>query len=180
MKALLLILIFSTRVMAQPADHKTTGKADTKELQPKFNTSGEQEEYNVKQMFKKEYKKQYHKKYAGKVKPVNNITFQFDSLTLIVRYAQAELKTIFGQGILYPSLFGNEDSLRITDLQELKYVSNGSACKRFSLWLFRKWLANPQVYYFELTNETAVTVTGLKEFIKGSRLTYFNPGGIIL
>jgi hypothetical protein len=172
--------------LAQPIKHNTKKNTDTIESIPKFKNSGEQEEYFVKQMFKKEYKKQYYKKYSGTIKSANKVMFQFDSLTMTVNYILSELRSIFSEGLLYPSLFGSmslfgkEDSLRITDLQELKYVDNGPTYKRFSFWLFRKWLANPQVYYFELTNEKANWTTGLKDFIKGSQLTYFRPGGIIL
>jgi hypothetical protein len=180
MRLLLFILLFNTNVLAQSTNHNTTKKTNTKDSIPEFNTAGEQEEYNVLQMFKKEYKKQHYKRYSGTVKTINNLTFQFDTLTMIVNYTPTELRSIFGQGILCPSLFGSEDSLRITDLQELKYVNNGPTYKRFSLWLFRKWLANPQVYYFELTNEKATITTNLKDFIKGSQLTYFRPGGIII
>lgn len=186
MRLLLLILFFNTSALAQSINPNTTKKARVKKSIPEFNTAGEQEEYNVKQIFKKEYKKEHHKKYSGTIKSIDNTTFQFDTLTMIVNYTPIELRSIFNQGLLYPSLFGSEslfgkeDSLRITDLQELKYVDNGHTFKRFSFWLFRKWLANPQVYYVELTNEKATSTTDLRNFIKGSQLTYFRPGGIII
>jgi hypothetical protein len=152
MKLLFLILLFNTNVLAQSTSRSPAKKAEAKESVPEFNTAGEQEEYDVKKMFKKEYKKQQHKKYFGSIKSIDNVTFQFDTLIMTVNHTRNELRSIFYQGLLYPSLFGFEslfggkDSLRITDLQELKYVDNGPTYKRFSLWLFRNWLANPQVY----------------------------------
>jgi len=169
MRLLVFVLLFSTGALAQ-----------TKDSIPVFKNEGEREAYYVKQTFKKEYKKQQHNRFDGLVKSVNNSAFTYRAITIVVNYTADDLRLIFGQSILHPGFFGGEDSLRVTDLHELKYVDNGPTCKRFSLWLFRKMFANPQVYYLELTNEKATSATSLKEFIKGAQLTFFRAGGIIL
>ena len=181
MKILLIIVFFyADTVYSQPNKVNPPKESSKKELIPDFKNNAEQEEYYVKKMFKEEYKKQNFNKFPGKINIVNNSSFQFDSLIMNVFFTSTDLKTIFFRGLLYPGLFGKEDSLKITDFQELKYVNDRPHHKRFSFWLFRKWLANPQVYYIELTNDKATPATGIREFINGARLTYFRPGGFII
>lgn len=75
-------------------------------------------------------------------------------------------------------------------------INPNSQVKRFSFWSFPKKIENPKdstsidyilstrinpdVYYFELKNEYADENTDLIEFIKGSKLTFFKHGGIII
>lgn len=181
MRLLLIILLFySSTASSQSGKANQQKKAHQKEELPDFKNNAEQEEYYVKKMFKEEYKKQTYNRFLGRIKVIDDNYLQFDSLTISVSYTSADLKTIFTEGLLYPTLFGNEDSLKITDFRELKYVNDKPQYKRFSFWLFRKWLANPQVYYIELTNNKSIPSTDLREFIKGARLTYFRPGSIII
>jgi hypothetical protein len=176
----IILLIYAGTAWSQPYKASSSKKTSNKEIVPDFKNNAEQEEYYVKKMFKEEYKKQTFNKFVGSKKVVNDHTFQFDNLTINIFYTSADLKTIIAEGFLYPKLLGEEDSLKITDFQELKYVNDKPQYRRFSFWLFRKLLANPQVYYIELTNDKATPGTELREFIKGAQLTYFNPGNIII
>lgn len=54
-------------------------------------------------------------------------------------------------------------NLTITNLEELKYLSNSPKIRRLRFWLGRSNSANLQVYLFELTDETADKNTELKE-----------------
>ena len=72
------------------------------------------------------------------------------------------------------------DLFNISELEELQFLSNDSEIKRFRFWSFHLGMANPQVYYFELTNESATKNTSLEDFIKNSKLTFVKSGHIIL
>ncbi len=106
MKLLIVILFLSNGIPAQSPEKTIKGKSNNKEVVPVFQTAGEQEEYNVKQMFKNEYKEQEHFRYNGLIKSIDNRIFVFDSSTIAVNYTPIELKAIFGEGLLYPALFG--------------------------------------------------------------------------
>lgn len=175
---ILLLLAGSARSQSKKSNHAK--EPYKKEVTPDFKNNAEQEEYYVKKMFKEEYKAQNLKKFSGAIKFIDNSSFRFDSLVMDVFYMSSDLKTIFEYGLLYPELFGEEDSLKITDFQELKYVNDKPQHKRFSFWLFRTWVANPQVYYIELTNDNATPTTDIRQFIKGAQLTYFKPGSFII
>ncbi len=166
--------------MGQSTSNKSSKHVVKEEKLPEFKNNAEQEEYFVKKLFKEEYKKQSFQKFSGKIDLFNKNTYRFNTLTLEVSYTPVELRTIFSLGLLYPTLMGGEDSLKITDLQELKYLESTPTYKRFSFWLFRPWLANPQVYYIELTNESATKETDLIRFIRGAKLTFLRAGGIII
>jgi hypothetical protein len=69
-------------------------------------------------------------------------------------------------------------------LKELTFLSDDPTIKRFKLWLFteinNQFFMNPEVYYFELTNETADKETDLKSFIENAKLTFIHYGGVVI
>lgn len=67
--------------------------------------------------------------------------------------------------------FGNFKELHLEDIPTKK---------RFSFWLSRKKIMNPEIYYFELTNENATKETSMEAFIRGARLSILREGGVIL
>jgi len=71
------------------------------------------------------------------------------------------------------------DTLTIGEFEELKFLSTTPTIKRFRFWEYRKWSANPQVYFIELTNTFANTSTDLASFINGATLTFVKQGWII-
>jgi hypothetical protein len=76
-------------------------------------------------------------------------------------------------------LFRN-DSLRITDFEEVPFLNKSPTIRRFRFWLFTKGFMNPTVYFIELTNENATSKTDIRSFIKDSNLTFFINGWIII
>ena len=72
------------------------------------------------------------------------------------------------------------DSLTISEFEELKFLTKSYTQKRFRFWLFRKGTANPTVCFIELTNDKASSKTDLTTFINGAALTYFKSGWIVI
>ena len=74
--------------------------------------------------------------------------------------------------------------LKIRGLEELTFLSDAPTVKRFELWVFigvnNQFIMNPEVYYFELTNETANKETDLKSFIENAKLTFIHYGGVVI
>jgi len=70
--------------------------------------------------------------------------------------------------------------LNISNLEELRFLKTSPKIKRFRFWSFRPGFANPQVYYFELTNEAANEKTSFENFIKNSNLTFIKSGHIVI
>lgn len=72
------------------------------------------------------------------------------------------------------------DTLRIGEFEELKFLSKNPTIKIFRYWEYRKGFANPQVYFIELTNIAADKSTDMETFIKGAALTFVKDGWIIM
>ena len=204
--ALILLLTFSITCKSQSKPEKVNAKKNT-ELKPPFKNQGEQENYWAQELFKKEYKKLSYKQYSNEIKEKEETEFIYDNKSFHIYGINDTLKLIFRKGILYPQLisgFTNEkrksekeldslsaseryfyelsrgDNLTITNLEELNFLSDSPKTKRFRFWLNRPKSANPEVYLFELTNETADKNTELKEFIENSKLTFLKEGWIII
>ena len=150
---------------------------------PSFRNQGEQEDYWAKQFFEKKYKKSKHSKFIGEVR-INNSEIQFGE-TECVKYfdPKPEYKLIFEKGLLYPAILGT-DTMDICCLEELTFLSDNPEIKRFRFWMWKKIgnvsFANPSVYLFELTNETAKKETDLGTFIENAKLTFIKYGWIVL
>ena len=172
-----------------------------------FKNQGEQEDYWAKQVFEKERDLIEYQRYKSKILVKSNNEIQFENKTLSIN-CSSKFLPIFTEGIFYPQLvIGNtennkilnniefeklnineqvfykisrNDLFNISELEELKFLNNDSKIKRFRFWSFQLGMANPQVYYFELTNESATNNTSLKDFIKNSKLTFVKSGHIIL
>lgn len=95
-----------------------------------------------------------------KLKPENNMTTSSKSETII-------LDDLVGVNNLN---FGNFKELHLEGMPFKK---------RFSFWLSRKKIVNPEIYYFELTNENATKETSMEAFIRGARLSVLRAGGVI-
>lgn len=171
---------------------------ETKVKEPTFETQGEQEDYWAKKLFEKEYKKQEYYKFEGRITVVDEFTIKYDDEILSIYNTKAELKKVFEKGIFYPriitgplksgkprkieleSMLFRDDSLRITDFEEQIFLNYYPKVKRFKFWLYMKGVANPTVYFIELTNENAKAETDIENFINGSKLTFFVKGWMIL
>jgi len=157
--------------------------------EPDFATAGEQENYWAKMVFEKEYSRHEFSLFKGKITEVGN-TFYFDLQALTIFNSPTDLRLIFSKGLLYPeqiigicpdSLINSKpttlllrcDSARISNIEELYFLNHSFKEKRFRFLLWRLGLANPQVCYFELTNENATKGMSLREFISGAKLTFY-------
>jgi hypothetical protein len=163
-----------------------------------FGTQGRQEDRLAKKLIRKEYTKQSYNHFSGTITTIDNDTIKYDDEVLMIFNTCKDLKPIFQKGIFYPSiitgpvkkglarkqeldsmLFRN-DSLRISDFAELKFIKKSSKAKFFRFWLYSKGMFNPTVCFIELTNDSATHKTDIGTFVNGSKLTFFKEGWLIL
>ncbi|PNQ72884.1 hypothetical protein C1T31_09250 [Hanstruepera neustonica] len=138
---------------------------------------------------------------------VNETKFIYDDKSFKIYEKNETLKLILKKGILYPQLFSgfstelrksdNEldslsvsdrafyemsrgDNLTISNLEELKFLSESPKIKRFRFWVMFPKTTNAREYMIELTNENADKNTELKEFIENSKLTFLKMSNIII
>jgi hypothetical protein len=181
-------------------------KRDTFIVRTQFANQGEQEDYWAEKLFYEKYKKENYKRFTGDIVVIDKNHIRFGN-KILRAYFSTEFKNIFTQGIFYPQvitgdsaaakkseeelskmtpgqkLFYNmtqNDTLAIGEFEELKFLSTSPTIKRFRFWKYRKWSANPQVYFIELTNTAADKTTDLPTFIKGATLTFVKDGWIIM
>ena len=173
-----------------------------------FKNQGEQEDYWAEQLFEQKYIKQSFEKFKGKVSIIDKTNIEFDNKSLEFWSVKPELLEIFTEGIFYPQIvIGHEknnpikseselklltnnerllynlkrnDKLRISDFEELPFLSKSPTIKRFRFWNYTFGSMNPQVYFIELTNENATEKTELSSFIKGAKLTFVKEGWMII
>jgi len=180
MKYLILILILALSIgCASKSNTVEVITQQTSEINPPFNNQGEQEDYWAQELFKKEYQKQTHKKYTGKIEMLNDNKFQFENIVLEIYNYDLKNQSIFINGLFYPELISNSD-FSISDLEELKFLSKSPKVKRYRMWVYFPEMANPQVYFFELSNDKATDKTNLTDFIKKSKLTFIKDGWVIM
>ena len=196
---IIILLIFAiTKVTAQIQESKPVKK--------EFKNQGEQEDYWAEKLFEEKYAKQNYKKFAGDIVVVDKNHIKFGN-KILRAYFSPEFLSIFTQGIFYPQVITGDsvapkkseeeiskmtdvqrvfyrmtqnDTLAIGEFEELKFLSTAPTIKRFRFWEYRKWSANPQVYFIELTNTTADKSTDLTTFIKGATLTFVKGGWTIM
>ncbi|NIG55542.1 hypothetical protein [Chitinophaga sp. Cy-1792] len=166
---------------------------------PKFETSGEQEDYWAKKTFQAGEKMKYEK-YNGVVKKVNATTYKYGSQVINVSGTEA-IKQLFSLGFIYPSLIASPsdhiasspnkehslndtfraDTFYVGNFEELKFLEESPKMKRFTCWVqWKGGLANPLVFLFELESESADKTGNWKDFIKGASLTFFKQGWVII
>jgi hypothetical protein len=119
---------------------------------------------------------------------VSKDTIKFDSSCIIIHYTDPELKKIFELGLVFPDLIYaastmgdkfefkqtfNTDTLSISNVSELHVPSQRADTKCFSFLLWRKKMANPSLYLFELSNKMTNSKTTIKTFIENAKVTAF-------
>jgi hypothetical protein len=198
-----IILALTLALFSADAQTSESKIADNKR---EFKNAGEQENYWAEQLFEKEYSKKFFEKFKGDILVTGN-NFTYGDQTLIVVNTATELNRIFSTGLFFPSIItGNRktivkskqeldtlpiaqqvfydltrtDSLTISDVEELNFLTKTNTVKRFRFWLFRKGSANPTVCFFELTNKKANDKTDLTSFINGATLTFFKSGWVVI
>ena len=172
-----------------------------------FKNQGEQEDYWAKQVFENGYEKQDYPIYKSKIIVESNYQILFGDKTLKLN-CSPEYLPIFTNGIFYPQLIiGNgennkiltseelqkltleeqifsklsrNDYFNISNLEELTFLNPDFKTKRFRFWSFQLGMANPNVFYFELTNKKGNKKMSIEKFIKNSKLTFIKKGYVIL
>lgn len=169
-----------------------------------FFNQGDQEKYWAAKLFEDEYAKQKFERFKGTLEVINAHTLKYGN-TVVEIYTDATLKTIFEKGIVYPGILPvNEggilippvphipatvkakpaidlalqtpDTLYIPKIEELQFLNPSPQIKRFKLWIYHKGLANPNIYFIELTNLSATKNTDMLTFINRSKLTFYRYG----
>lgn len=205
--SILFLFLFLLMGCKSQSDVEVKNPVFKTELKRPFDNQGEQEDYRAQEFFKNEYKKLTYAIYDGPIIEKAATEFIYDHKTFRVLGVNDTLKLIYTKGILYPQLINGYtsvahktnkkldsltviqryfyelnrgDDLRVSNLEELKFLSDSLTIKRFRFWLFAQKDSNPKVYFFELTNEKAKETTSLKDFIENSKLTFFKAGWIII
>ena len=128
-------------------------------------------------------------RFKGSMIELNSDKIKYDDMILELDIADQDLKTIFTKGIFYPQIFtGNtkaeelvgNGNFRISNFEEINFVNINPKSKRFRFWLFTNGMANPKVFFLELTNENAIEKIDLREFLKNSKLTFAKSGWTVL
>ena len=171
-------------------------------------TYGQNSKYQfAKNVFKKEYKKTEFETFNGKVEEINESTFRYGDKVLEVDSEDSSLLIIFSKGVFHPDIIGGKftikaltqsqldtmstekqffynlsrnDSIKIGAVEELSRLNPDSKTRRFVFWLYQRGMANPTECYFELYNNKATKNMTLEEFVKGSKLTFYHRGTIII
>ena len=89
------------------------------------------------------------------------------------------LLVIFASGVLYPAIFGARDVQVIAGVKEMEFLRTATA-RRFRMQVRFMGMANPVLYFFELTNATAKIDTPADVFIKGALLTFFKEYSVLI
>lgn len=148
------------------------------DFKPPFQTQGEQEKYWAQQIFKTDYSPQSYAKYKGKIQITESKTIEFEKSKIIFNSINLDYYLpIFEYGIFYPELL-NVNELKISQFEEVNFLSDTPKVKRFKFWIWYENMANPQVYFIELTNTKASSNTIFKEFCKDAKLTFIKKAWI--
>lgn len=144
-------------------------------------------------------------RFRGKITFHLHDWIQYDQ-TYLRPNTDSDLKMLFTEGIIYPSLFLGDtsgygmviktppdslndlsklffhafDSITVFITEDKTKTFSAQTTKRFSIWLFKKGFANAEEYFIELTNDLATKSTNIYMFVIGSRITYIRRGGIII
>jgi hypothetical protein len=197
-----ILTICLSNLQAQTVATKPVSAESKKE----FKNQGDQEDFWAEQLFEKDYKKLAHEKYKGDI-VVNGNFFKYADQVFEVNHTSKELSAIFSKGLFYPSIITglvtakpkskeelNEmttaqratyglirtDSLGISLMEEVPFLSKSPTQKRFRFWLIRKGRLNPQVCFIELTNQNATSSTDMETFINEAELTFYKEAWIII
>lgn len=146
------------------------------------------------------YKRSEFPLFKDKITLVENGYYLFGKKVINVELDDKQFQEIFIRGLFNPDIIFGEiasshvdstvsnrafhdvirnDSLTICCLEQLELLNTNVQTKRFLFWKFGKSVLNPTECYFELINERADENTSIKDFISGSRMTFFCEGTMI-
>ena len=123
-----------------------------------------------------EYKKKNYRRFQGEITRIDSTTFKFDSV--VVRHTDPDRRLVLmlEKGILFPWMHG----LNINMWEELTELNPSFKVKRFRLSVHMFNMANPTVYFIELTNKNATPDMDIMKFIEGADLTFLKQGWVMI
>jgi len=151
---------------------------EKQESELNFNNQGEQEDYWAEQLFNENYTKQKYNKFDGEINIIDENNIMYDSTLVELFDCDKVLKTIFQTGLFYPKIL-NTNKLKISNIEELKFLITTPKTKRLRFYLWNEIILHPTVYFIELTYEGVDEKTDLHTFIKNSELTFIKRGWMI-
>ena len=119
---------------------------------------------------------------------ISKDTIKFDNSIIVIRSTNPGIIKIFEFGLVYPDLiYGastmgdkyefkktySNDTLSISNVSQLQFPNQRPSTKSFSFLLLEKNMANPSLYLFELTNETANPNTTIRTFVENAKISAF-------
>ena len=146
---------------------------------PVFSNQSEIEDYWSWRYFTDEYEYKKSDRYNGKIHSDEGIIYFGDISSVRCESCSVEIKEIFLKGVFYPKLI-EMSSIRISNLEELKFLSNSFTKKRYRFWIWYENMLNPEVYLFEVENKKATNVTSFVDFMRGGNVTFVKKGWIII
>ncbi len=171
MKVFLATLIFSFSFVLSRAQ-----TADTVRV---YKNEGDQEDGWARAVFVRAAERQAHERYKGKIESINDHTFRFGEQVLRVEPDTTGLLAIVASGLVYPALFGGRDVQVVGGVKELEFLRTPTA-RRFRMQVWFTGMANPVLYFFELTNVKATVATPTDVFIQGAVLTSFKEYSVLI
>lgn len=172
----LTLLIFSLLTITYSHGQGEEKIYRTRKKEPDFSTTGEQEDYWTKRLFKFDYKKKKHKRFQGQITRIDSTTFKFDSVIVRQTAPDKRLTLMLEKGILFPWMPG----LTINMWEELTELNPSYKVKRFRLGVHMFNMANPTAYFIELTNKDATPDMDIMKFIEGAELTFLKQGWVMI
>jgi hypothetical protein len=133
-------------------------------------------------------------KFAG-LTVISKDTIKYDNSCIIIHDTDPDIKKLFELGLIFPDLINGAstrgdkfefketyggDTLTISDVEELQFPNQKADTKWFSFLLWRKMMANPSLYLFELRNKVANPKTPIRTFIKQAKITAFGFCSILI
>jgi hypothetical protein len=182
-----ILLAGSLFAAAQPPTKKAS-------KEPDFKNQGEAEDYWMRKIFANEYIPQTFERYKGPITR-NGQYYSYGNWVLKIETNVKEWLSIFANGTVYPGIAQSNntsinassakaDTSIISAIEEIHFPTLSPTRKRLRYWLFSKvfgsWIANPTIYFIELTNDNSTKDTDLPTFLNGSRLSFYRRGWLII
>jgi hypothetical protein len=125
----------------------------------------------------------------------STVTIDYDGACIMLHYINPDYLPLFEKGIISPLAIQGNRSGNIMKIPPPDSIANpklyalirpdslstlSPATKRFKCYVWRKGLANPSFYVFELKNDKADNKTDTRTFIIGATLTFFEFISILI
>ncbi|WP_375238529.1 hypothetical protein [Aurantibacter sp.] len=138
------------------------------------------------------YEKQNYELFKGEItiSNVEDYTFKEDSIVsfytskinfeddfLNIQSQNLKYNLVFTKGLIFPDIITKRNDKNIISISELSCLSKSYKVKRFSLMVSYINFANPELYVFELVNNSATVSSTWIDFVENAKLTYLQSCG---